>query len=427
MQKQSWVNLYLAYIASILMIMGVNLPLYMTKVNGDKIIAVSRLDNEGILLLISAIVVIMFRFAKRKKYIIVPIVFQLGIMVYYFYIFMSDSKFNSIHIGFVLEAAAIIFLIISMFVDIEVKEEKIHDMSTMRIINVEEEYKDSVVLKDLSWIVLSIVVTSIVIVLKIRINENSKGVITSSVPESTTHANEVIGMDETLEFECDRYALGISNVYISSESNKEIVYLEIKVKNKLEKAVVFHQLFDVRVMQDKLSLDKCNYLNTNAYDINNTYIQLNPGVVSTAYVAFTLKQSDSNVRIFMDEINGKNKNQVLTREFDMNEMYYVDTIEEVIEVNKKINNKEKQVDKEKDINKKDNISGIKDKKDDKTNENVTNKDTNTKNNLDKSQDNSKDSTDNKEQTTNEKQEDKNVSDKDSQKIDNEDSNLKNEG
>ena len=75
MQKQSRVNVYLAYIASILMIIGVNLPLYITKVNGDKIVAISRLDNEGILLLMSAIVVIMLRYAKRKKYILIPIVF----------------------------------------------------------------------------------------------------------------------------------------------------------------------------------------------------------------------------------------------------------------------------------------------------------------------------------------------------------------
>ena len=365
MQKQSRVNVYLAYIASILMIIGVNLPLYITKVNGDKIVAISRLDNEGILLLMSAIVVIMLRYAKRKKYILIPIVFQLGIMVYYFYIFMTDSKFDSIHVGFVLEVAAIVFLIISMFVNIDVKEEKIRDLSTMRTFNIEDEYKDTMAFKDLTWLVMSIVITSIVIVLKIKINENTKGVVTSSIPEGTTYAKETDIEEKVMEYECDKYALGVSNVYISNENNIENVYLEIKVKNKMKEAIVFSQLFDIRVEQEGINLLKCNASSAKAYDINNIYFQINPGKTSTAYMAFTLKKSGANVKIYIDEINGISKNQVFLKEFDMNKMYYVDTMDEVMEINRKIDKKiDKQNDKKEDSKKKEDTT-VKDKDNEK--------------------------------------------------------------
>ena len=59
---------YLAYIASGLIIIGANLPLYIEVTSKTKAVTVSRINQEGILLLIASIIVIMLSYYKKKKY-----------------------------------------------------------------------------------------------------------------------------------------------------------------------------------------------------------------------------------------------------------------------------------------------------------------------------------------------------------------------
>ena len=62
MQKKKGIHIYLAYIAAILMIIGVNLPLFVQLNYKGETELVTRIDNEGIILLISAIACIIFRY-----------------------------------------------------------------------------------------------------------------------------------------------------------------------------------------------------------------------------------------------------------------------------------------------------------------------------------------------------------------------------
>ena len=131
---------YLAYIASILMIIGANLPQYFETGTVNEMKAVFDVDNEGVILYVCAIIVIMIRYCKRKKYIISPLIVQIGMMVYYVIFFIKNSSFKMVHIGFILEVAAVVFLIISMFVNIEAKKEKVNDIHSHYKVVKEELY-----------------------------------------------------------------------------------------------------------------------------------------------------------------------------------------------------------------------------------------------------------------------------------------------
>ncbi len=160
---------FLAYISSIVLIIGANLPQYFEK--GDSALtSIYNVDNEGVLLYVSALIVIMIRYCKRKKYILAPAIFQIGMIVYYVIFFTKNSKFEMIHIGFVLEVAAVVFLIISLFVNIDIKKDVVHDMCTLNIKPVEdEEYVDSIISKDIPWISVMIIITIIMVVFKVKL------------------------------------------------------------------------------------------------------------------------------------------------------------------------------------------------------------------------------------------------------------------
>ena len=161
---------FLAYISSIMMIIGANLPQYFVKGNSSGAAYVFDINNEGVFLYVSAIIVIMMRYCKWKKYILAPIIFQVGMMVYYIIFFTKSSEFEMVHIGFVLEASAVVFLIISMFVNINIKKEVVHDMCTLNIKPIEEdEYVDNVTQRDIPWILITAVITVIMVVLKVKI------------------------------------------------------------------------------------------------------------------------------------------------------------------------------------------------------------------------------------------------------------------
>ena len=160
---------FLAYISSIVMIIGANLPQYFEK-SDSALKNIYNVDNEGVLLYISALIVIMMRYCKRKKYILAPAIFQIGMIVYYIVVFTKNSKFEMIHIGFILEVAAVVFLLISLFVNIDVKKDVVHDMCTLNIKPLEDdEYVDNIISKDLLWISLMVAITIIMVVFKVKI------------------------------------------------------------------------------------------------------------------------------------------------------------------------------------------------------------------------------------------------------------------
>ena len=72
----------MAYIASLVMVIGIHLPLYITS-KGNHIGVVYRTNQEGLLLLLSAALVVIQRYNKRIKHILGPAIFQIGIMIYY--------------------------------------------------------------------------------------------------------------------------------------------------------------------------------------------------------------------------------------------------------------------------------------------------------------------------------------------------------
>ncbi|MBE5935447.1 MAG: hypothetical protein E7262_06605 [Lachnospiraceae bacterium] len=329
-------HIYLAYIACGLMILGVNLPQYIANTTGTKLVAVSRLDNEGILLLISAIIVIMFRYCKRKKYILAPLIVQIAIIGYYVVLFYIDKQFEMIHIGFVLQVAAVIFLIISMFVNINVQEEHINDFSTLKLITTEEnDYTDKFIVRDIGWIVTTLVITIFMIVIKVQIHNYSQGVVTSSIAELKSSA-KYMEQTKEYEYENDEYAIGIKDGYITSENGKEIVYVEINAMNKKDEKLIFHNIFDLRSSQRNIDLIKYISGEISASDVNNIYVELEKNVPVKLYAAFEIKDSNEDIRIFIkDRVNG-NADIIRGKVIKMDKLHYIDSIEELLSIDAKI-------------------------------------------------------------------------------------------
>ena len=62
------------------------------------------------------------------------------------------------------------FLLISLFVNIDVKKDVVHDMCTLNIKPLEDdEYVDNIISKDLLWISLMVAITIIMVVFKVKI------------------------------------------------------------------------------------------------------------------------------------------------------------------------------------------------------------------------------------------------------------------
>ena len=237
----------LAYLSGILMIIGIHLPLYIIS-KGSSVELVYRTNNEGLYLLISALLVIIQRHSNRNKYYLISLFFQIGMIVYYVVLMRNDKHFLMISWGFVCEIISIIILA-AAFLTKKTRERLFtHDMSTMRVIKTDEyEYCDNIGLRDFSWIVIVIICTSLIVILKLNIDRRSES-LTSNVSSNQVKALEIdSNKNSNCDYENDNCSIKVEDGYITNENGEEIVFIEITLKNKTENSLVFNELFEIIV------------------------------------------------------------------------------------------------------------------------------------------------------------------------------------
>lgn len=346
------VRINMAYIASIVMIIGIHLPLYITS-KGNHIGLVYRTNQEGLLLLLSAALAIMQRYNNRIKHLLGPIIFQIGIIVYYIIYMANDNYFVMATWGMVCQVVAVILLIISMCVGKLNDDEFTHDMSTMRIVKTDEyDYTESFILKDSVWIVAFIVITTGVILFKVNGDNKNFNNKTENVTTNSVSASEKKKTSGIFDYENDDCCIGINDAYITNEDGREIVFLEVSIKNKTDKILIFNNLFDLEVKQGDIKLERCTEVDSDVFDSKSGLAQISLLETSKVYIPFVLvkSQKDLNVSIISKK---DNKSIVNNKIVKINDLYYVDTLEEIISIGeKKIaeeDNKEIKNDDKKDV------------------------------------------------------------------------------
>ena len=346
------VRINMAYIASIVMIIGIHLPLYITS-KGNHIGLVYRTNQEGLLLLLSAALAIIQRYNNRIKHLLGPIIFQIGIMVYYIIYMANDNYFVMATWGMVCQVVAVILLIISMCVGKLNADEFTHDMSTMRIVKTDEyAYTESFILKDSVWIVAFIVITTGLILFKVNGDNKNFNNKTENVTTNSVSASEKEKTSGIFDYENDDCCIGINDAYITNEAGREIVFLEVSIKNKTDKILIFNNLFDLEVKQGDIKLERCTEVDSDVFDSKSGLAQISLLETSKVYIPFVLvkSQKDLNVSIISKK---ENKSIVNNKIVKINDLYYVDTLEEIISIGeKKIveeDNKEIKNDDKKDV------------------------------------------------------------------------------
>ena len=342
----------MAYIACIVMLIGIHLPLYITS-KGNHIGLVYRTNQEGLLLLLSAALAIIQRYNNRIKHLLGPIIFQIGIMVYYIIYMANDNYFVMATWGMVCQVVAVILLIISMCVGKLNADEFTHDMSTMRIVKTDEyAYTESFILKDSVWIVAFIVITTGLILFKVNGDNKNFNNKTENVTTNSVSASEKEKTSGIFDYENDDCCIGINDAYITNEAGREIVFLEVSIKNKTDKILIFNNLFDLEVKQGDIKLERCTEVDSDVFDSKSGLAQISLLETSKVYIPFVLvkSQKDLNVSIISKK---ENKSIVNNKIVKINDLYYVDTLEEIISIGeKKIveeDNKEIKNDDKKDV------------------------------------------------------------------------------
>lgn len=327
------IRINMAYIASLVMVIGIHLPLYITS-KGNHIGVVYRTNQEGLLLLLSAALVVIQRYNKRIKHILGPAIFQIGIMIYYIIYMSNDKSYVMATWGIVCQIVAVILLLISMGVGKLNDDEFTHDMSTMRIVKTDEyEYNENFVLKDSVWIVAFIVITTGLVLFKVNgdnknLKNSNENVTTNSVSASEKEKTKTSGI---FDYECDDYCIGINDAYITNEKGIEIVFLEFSIKNNTDKALVFNDLFDLEIKQGNIKLDRCVKVDSDVFDSNSGLAQISLLETSKVYIPFVLEKSQKDLQV---SISSKKDSNIIVSEkvVKINDLYYVDTLEEIISI-----------------------------------------------------------------------------------------------
>lgn len=342
----------MAYIASIVMLIGIHLPLYITS-KGNHIGLVYRTNQEGLLLLLSAALAVIQRYNKRIKHLLGPVIFQIGIMIYYIIYMVNDKYFVMATWGMVCQVLAVILLIISMCVGRQNDDEFTHDMSTMRIVKTDEyEYNENFVLKDSVWIVAFIVITTGLILFKINGDNKNYNNKTENITTNSVSASEKEKTSGIFDYENDDCCIEINDAYITNEDGREIVFLEVSIKNKTDKVLVFNDLFDLEIKQGNIKLERCTEVDSDVFDSKSGLAQISLLETSKVYIPYILVKSQKDLEVSI--ISKKdNKSIVNDKIVKINDLYYVDTLEEIISIGeKKIaeeDNKEIKNDDKKDV------------------------------------------------------------------------------
>lgn len=327
------IRVNMAYIASLIMVIGVHLPLYITS-KGNHIGLVYRTNQEGLLLLISAALAIIQKYNNRIKHLLGPVIFQIGIIIYYIIHMFNDKYFVTASWGMILQVCAVLLLIFSMCVGKLNDDEFTHDMSTMRIVKTDEyEYNENFILKDSVWIVAFIVLTTGLILFKVNsenknLHNTTENLTSNSVSASEKEEQKTSGI---FDYECDDYCMGINDAYITNEDGREIVFLEVSIKNKTNKALVFNDLFELEVKQGNIKLERCAMVDSEVFDSNSGLAQISLLETSKVYIPYVLVKSQQDLDVSISSKKDK-KNIISGKVVKINDLYYVDTLEEIISI-----------------------------------------------------------------------------------------------
>lgn len=335
----------LAYMSCIFMMLGIHLPLYIYS-KGNNIGLEYRTNQEGILLLLSVALVIIEKNNNKIKYFLGPIIFQTGVVVYYIFHMVNDKNYITTSWGMVCYILAIVLLVLSMFINNYYKEDYTHDISTMRIIKTEEfEYNEKFILKDSVWIVGLIVITTCYVLFKINSDNNASSNMDNISSKSVSaFVNDEKTQSVGFDYTCDKYSIGINDAYITNEDGEEVVFLEINIKNSTHSALIFYDLFDVKVYQDNIELKKCEKVDSDVFDYKSGLAQISLLETSKIYIPYVLAKSQKNLKVSLISLEDDKKTVISDKVVKINDLYYADTLEEIISIGerkiKKEDNKE---------------------------------------------------------------------------------------
>lgn len=326
----------IAYLSSIIMIIGIHLPVYLVS-DGSQVVLVSRINNEGILLLISALLVIVQKYVKRDKFMIVPLVFDVGIIVYYVLLIRKQENFLTVSWGFVCIIFAIVLLLFALCTRKVVNNEFMHDISSMKIIETDDyDYSDDVKFKDYSWIITIIILTTIFVMFKLNMDKRSSEVSASEIASKRVSASENDNISSTeCDYENDMYCVSVVDGYITNEDGEEIVFIEISLKNKTKSPLVFNELFEINVKQGEKELTRCTKVDSDIFDSNSSLAQISLFETSKIYIPFILLDSQKNIKVSLRTVSASDsigESIVEGKLVKINDLYYVDTLEEIIHI-----------------------------------------------------------------------------------------------
>lgn len=323
----------LTYIACLLMILGIHLPLYIYS-KGNHIGLEYRTNQEGLLLLLSVALVIIEKNNNRIKHLLGPIIFQIGIVIYYIIYMVSDKKFVTPSWGIVCDVLSILVLGISMIINVYDDSEYTHDISTMKIVKTEEyEYCEKFILKDSIWIVGVIVITTCLVLFKVN-SDNHNLNSQDNISSKSVSASDKENIKTSLEFDydCENYSIGINDAYITNENGEEIVFLEINIKNKTHISLVFNELFELVVKQGNTELERCAKVASDVFDSNSGLAQISLLETSKVYIPYVLVESQKDLKVSLISLEDEEKTVINDKIVKLNDVYYADNLEEIISI-----------------------------------------------------------------------------------------------
>ena len=72
-------------------------------------------------------------------------------------------------------------------------------------------------------------------------------------------------------------------------NEKEIVFVSIKIKNKMKKAISFSEVFTMGVKQGNSVLEKCGEIKSTTFDVNSQNTLISYCETSNIYIPYILK------------------------------------------------------------------------------------------------------------------------------------------
>lgn len=354
-EKESKASL-IATISCALLILAVNLPLYVAQVLSSNT-GKSRVNKEGLIILLVAIGAAVLIYLKKQKYIIAPSIIVICVLVHYYLYIPTLEEYSCMTYGYYIQWLSAIGMIVSVFM-LPKKGKTEGDESESSGVNAEAT-NDSFKAKDLRWVAGCIIVSVLVLFLfdkRIMFTDTNSSEFEQveagtedNITEDVEDITETVTTEvrEEYDFIGEECCVNIDDAFLLNYRSNIVVVVKYFISNISSESISFANYIITDVSQNEIYLQSVSQPDISLFDFTSATKNMNNGESCYVHMAYELINEYDNINVNLMMANEPTIT-VCTKDVELNKVYMVnngdeqesvDETEEPVKTDKPSNNK----------------------------------------------------------------------------------------